>query len=86
MMMAMMMAGMMKAMALGALGLLAMKALTVSSLAFLLSAIVGLKKLLSKGDEGHHEVVQVHGHHDYHHRRAMDLAAHDLAYKGQKAT
>jgi hypothetical protein len=83
------MAGMMKAMALGALGLLAMKALTVSSLAFLLSAIVGLKKLLSKGDDGHHEVVQVHsggGHHDYHHRRAMDLAAHELAYKGQKAT
>ncbi|XP_065351711.1 uncharacterized protein LOC135947073 [Cloeon dipterum] len=84
MMLAMMMAGMMKAMALGALGLLAMKALTVSSLAFLLSAIVGLKKLLSKGDDGGHEVVQVHGHHgDYHHRRALDLAAHDLAYNGQ---
>ncbi|XP_059490965.1 uncharacterized protein LOC132205725 [Neocloeon triangulifer] len=86
MMIAMMMAGMMKAMALGALGLLAMKALTVSSLAFLLSAIVGLKKLLSKGDDGGHEVVQVHGHgghHDYH-RRAIDLASHELAYSAQK--
>lgn len=94
MMVMMMMGGMMKAMALGALGLLAMKALTVSSLAFLLSAVVGLKKLVSKKDDddgGHYvQVVGGHGHghggSDYHGRSfvADSEDAQQLAYRGQQ--
>ncbi|KAF4528613.1 hypothetical protein B566_EDAN009217 [Ephemera danica] len=93
--MMMMMGGMMKMMAMGALAMLAMKALTVSSLAFMLSVIVGLKKLLSKkdDDDGGHvvQVVGSGGHGgggggDYH-RRAFLVdsgSAHQLAYRGQR--
>lgn len=47
--------------ALGALALLAGKALIVSKLALVLASIIGLKKLVSSHDHGH-EVVQVGGH------------------------
>ena len=46
--------------ALGALALLAGKALIVSKLALVLASIIGLKKLVSSHEHGH-EVVQV-GH------------------------
>jgi hypothetical protein len=42
--------------ALGALALLAGKALIVSKLALVLASIIGLKKLVSGNDHGHHEV------------------------------
>lgn len=45
--------------ALGALALLAGKALIVSKLALVLASIIGLKKLVSSGHEHGHEVVQV---------------------------
>ncbi|XP_011314567.1 uncharacterized protein [Fopius arisanus] len=67
---ALMMGKMLGAMGFGALGLLAMKALMVSSLALMLSLIVAAKKFSSSGssDGGHHvvyaqEVSSGHGHH-----------------------
>ena len=42
--------------ALGTLALLAGKALIVSKLALVLASIIGLKKLISSHDHGHHEV------------------------------
>ncbi|KAJ8684347.1 hypothetical protein QAD02_020139 [Eretmocerus hayati] len=42
--------------ALGALALLAGKALIISKLALVLASIIGLKKLVSSHDHGHHEV------------------------------
>ncbi|XP_060528770.1 uncharacterized protein LOC132703491 [Cylas formicarius] len=58
--------GTMVPLALGALALLAGKALIVSKLALVLAGIIGLKKLLSSGHSGHHdsghvEVVSGHG-------------------------
>ncbi|XP_015114409.1 uncharacterized protein LOC107039357 [Diachasma alloeum] len=70
MILALMMGKMLGAMGFGALGLLAGKALMVSSLALMLSLIVAAKKFASSGssDGGHHvvyaqEVSSGHGHH-----------------------
>ncbi|XP_008548241.1 uncharacterized protein LOC103571745 [Microplitis demolitor] len=66
--------------ALGALALLAGKALIVSKLALVLASIIGLKKLVSS-HEGGHEVVQVgHGGSGW----ARSSAAQDLAYSAYK--
>lgn len=65
MMMGMMMAKMMGALGFAGVGALAAKALGVSMMALLLSAVVGLKKL-SEGGHG--------GGHSDHHRRRRDLA------------
>jgi lactoylglutathione lyase len=84
--------------AIGGLFLLASKALIISKIALVLSLIIALKKLLSQkqgGGGGHH-------HHDSHHgwqpssggggggwdRRSLedDVAAQNLAYRGQIAT
>lgn len=46
--------------ALGALALLAGKALIISKLALVLAAIIGLKKLFSGGHGGHETVHEVH--------------------------
>ncbi|XP_072935310.1 uncharacterized protein Osi5 [Epargyreus clarus] len=48
----------------GGLGLLTMKALAVSALALMLSAVVGVKKLTSHDDHDEHQVIYAgHGHH-----------------------
>jgi hypothetical protein len=68
-----MMAGLMIPLKLGALAMLAGKALIVSKLALVLAAIVGLKKLLSSGhEESSYQVVQVPGGH-HGHRRNLEL-------------
>lgn len=66
MMMGLMMAKMMGALGFAGVGALAAKALGVSMMALLLSAIVGLKKLAEGGHGG--------GHSD-HHRRRRDLSS-----------
>ncbi|XP_066146302.1 uncharacterized protein Osi8 [Euwallacea fornicatus] len=72
--------------ALGALALLAGKALIVSKLALVLAGIIGLKKLLS-GQSGHHEsghveVVSAGGHHGSGWGRSYDTEeANRLAYQ-----
>ncbi|CAG2053900.1 unnamed protein product [Timema podura] len=76
--MGLMMKGMMGALGLGGVGLLAMKALMVSGMAFMLAAIVGIKGLTSKDDGGgtHHvNVVPVHHggeHGHYKKKRSID--------------
>lgn len=68
--------------ALGALALLAGKALIVSKLALVLASIIGLKKLVSSHDHGH-EVVQVgHGGGSGWARSS----AQELAYSAYKPT
>ncbi|XP_029160718.1 uncharacterized protein LOC114932598 [Nylanderia fulva] len=68
--------------ALGALALLAGKALIVSKLALVLAAIIGLKKLVSGGHDHGHEVVQVGGHGS----SGWGRSGHDLAYSAYKPT
>ncbi|XP_063229128.1 uncharacterized protein LOC134534576 [Bacillus rossius redtenbacheri] len=73
--MGLMMKGVLGAIGLGGAALLAMKALMVSMMALMLSAIVGVKKLASKDDDHgtHHvQVVPVHhsgGEHGHYRRR-----------------
>nr|XP_046492957.1 uncharacterized protein LOC124224798 [Neodiprion pinetum] len=68
--------------ALGALALLAGKALIVSKLALVLASIIGLKKLVSGGgDGGGHEVVQVAGGHG---SSGWARSSHDIAYSAYK--
>lgn len=68
--------------ALGALALLAGKALIVSKLALVLASIIGLKKLVSGGGGDHgHEVVQVAGGHG---SSGWARSSHDLAYSAYK--
>jgi len=69
--------------ALGALALLAGKALIVSKLALVLAAIIGLKKLLGGGGHGHdagHEVVVSGGHSSGWGRAYQKEEAQNLAY------
>ncbi|NP_001161266.1 osiris 8 precursor [Nasonia vitripennis] len=61
--------------ALGTLALLAGKALIVSKLALVLASIIGLKKLVSSHDHGHHEV---------HSGGGWARAGQDLAYSAYK--
>ncbi|KAL6432063.1 hypothetical protein ACFW04_006643 [Cataglyphis niger] len=67
--------------ALGALALLAGKALIVSKLALVLAAIIGLKKLVSGGHDHGHEVVQVGGGHG---SSGWGRSGHELAYSAYK--
>lgn len=68
--------------ALGALALLAGKALIVSKLALVLASIIGLKKLVSGGGEsGGHEVVQVGGGHG---SSGWARSSHDIVYSAYK--
>ncbi|XP_033340693.1 uncharacterized protein LOC117228797 [Megalopta genalis] len=67
--------------ALGALALLAGKALIVSKLALVLASIIGLKKLVSGGGDHGHEVVQVGGGHG---SSGWARSSHDLAYSAYK--
>ncbi|KAF7987584.1 hypothetical protein HCN44_003447 [Aphidius gifuensis] len=66
--------------ALGALALLAGKALIVSKLALVLASIIGLKKLVSSHESHGHEVVQVGGHGG----SGWARSAQDLAYSAYK--
>lgn len=67
--------------ALGALALLAGKALIVSKLALVLASIIGLKKLVSGGHDHGHEVVQVGGGHG---SSGWARAGHEMAYSAYK--
>lgn len=79
MMMGMMMAKMMAALGFGGVGMLALKALGVSMMALMLSAILGLKKLSDGGGHGgghggrqnvYYDIEEVHhGHGDEEHER-----------------
>ncbi|XP_046816766.1 uncharacterized protein LOC124423237 [Vespa crabro] len=68
--------------ALGALALLAGKALIVSKLALVLASIIGLKKLVSSGHEHGHEVVQVAA--GGHGSSGWARSSHELAYSAYK--
>ncbi|KAI4495824.1 hypothetical protein M0802_008447 [Mischocyttarus mexicanus] len=68
--------------ALGALALLAGKALIVSKLALVLASIIGLKKLVSGGHEHGHEVVQVAA--GGHGSSGWARSSHELAYPAYK--
>ncbi|XP_018372115.1 PREDICTED: uncharacterized protein LOC108766997 [Trachymyrmex cornetzi] len=68
--------------ALGALALLAGKALIVSKLALVLASIIGLKKLVSGSHEHGHEVVQVGG--GGHGSGGWARSGHDIAYSAYK--
>ncbi|RLU18748.1 hypothetical protein DMN91_009105 [Ooceraea biroi] len=67
--------------ALGALAMLAGKALIVSKLALVLASIIGLKKLVSGHDHGH-EVIQVGG--GGHGSSGWARSGHELAYSAYK--
>ncbi|XP_014272576.1 uncharacterized protein [Halyomorpha halys] len=72
-MMMLMMASMMLPLKMGALAMLAGKALIISKLALALAAIVGLKKLLGGDDhQDSYQVVQVPAGHS-HRKRSLDL-------------
>ncbi|XP_011880701.1 PREDICTED: uncharacterized protein LOC105569120 [Vollenhovia emeryi] len=68
--------------ALGALALLAGKALIVSKLALVLASIIGLKKLVSGGHDHGHEVVQVGG--GGHGSGGWARSGHEIAYSAYK--
>lgn len=74
--------------ALGALALLAGKALIISKLALVLAGIIGLKKLLSGGHGGHETVHEVHagGHGSGWGRSYEKEAAAQLAYNAYAPT
>ncbi|XP_008214978.1 uncharacterized protein LOC103317766 [Nasonia vitripennis] len=77
MMMALMMGKTMAAMGFGALALLAMKALMVSSLALMLSLIVAAKKLASSKEDDSHHVVYAQEVSSHHRRRRSLGSKHD---------
>lgn len=61
---------MMASLGFGAVGALALKALGVSMMALMLSAIVGLKKLTEGGGDGGHQVHYVSADH---HRKRREI-------------
>lgn len=83
---ALMMAGMTAAAVMGPLALkmialIAGKALLISKIALVLSAVIALKKLVQPQQSGHessHETVS------YHHGRNIQLDAQHMAYSAQK--
>ncbi|XP_069679303.1 uncharacterized protein [Periplaneta americana] len=86
-------AGMMAQLFMGKIALIAGKALLVAKIALVLSAIVGLKKLLGGGGGGgggeSHQVVYASGGHEHGgwQRRSLSsdpLQAHDMAYRAHK--
>lgn len=78
--------------AIGALALLAFKALIVGKLALVLAVIIGIQKLLAnKSPQPSYEVVshphytEEHGHHSSggYGRSLQDSGAQEMAYRGQ---
>lgn len=89
---AMAMGGMMVQLAMSKIALIAGKALLIGKIALLLSAVIGLKKLISSGQgDSHPQVVYATGGGEHSHgswgRRSMadENAAQDLAYRGHRA-
>lgn len=80
--------GMMGAMWLGAIALMAGKALTVSMMALMLALLASLKKGGGGGEHStSYEVISVptgHGHHSHHGRSLVEGV--QLAYRGHNAT
>jgi len=76
--------------AIGALALLAFKALVVGKLALVLAVIIGIQKLLanSKSQQSyevvsHPHYTEEHGHHGGYRRSLEGQNAQDMAYRGQ---
>lgn len=76
--------------AIGALALLAFKALVVGKLALVLAVIIGIQKLLanSKSQQSyevvsHPHYTEEHGHHTGYRRSLEGQNAQDMAYRGQ---
>lgn len=88
MMAALAMGGMMVQMAMSKIALIAGKALLVGKIALLLSAVIGLKKLVSGGGgDSHPQVVYASAsdHGGWGKRSiAEEQEAQDMAYRGQK--
>jgi len=85
---AIMMKKMLAAIGIGAVGVLAAKALGVATMALVLTAIIGLKKLTESDHKSEPEVHYVKAHQsDYHHRRKREvdensyLKNHDIVYQ-----
>lgn len=82
---AIMMKKMLAAIGIGAVGVLAAKALGVATMALVLTAIIGLKKLTESDHKSEPEVHYVKAHQsDYHHRRKRDVnenSNHDIVYQ-----
>lgn len=86
------MAAMMAQMFMGKIALIAGKALLVAKIALVLSAIIGLKKLVgsSGGGESHPQVVYASGGHDHGGWQGRSMSppdpsqAHAMAYRSQK--
>ncbi|KAJ2940087.1 hypothetical protein O0L34_g14124 [Tuta absoluta] len=76
-----MMAKALGAAGLGGVGLLTAKALSLSALALVLSAIVGVKKMTQHEDHDDHQVIYADAHHGHHHRRRRELET-PLPYQG----
>lgn len=81
-----MMKKMLAAIGIGAVGVLAAKALGVATMALVLTAIIGLKKLTESDHKSEPEVHYVKAHQsEYHHRRKRDvnedLKNHDIVYQ-----
>ena len=76
--------------ALGALALIAFKALIIGKIALIISLIIGLQKLLAYKSQSYEVVAHpVHDyghevHHDHGHGWARSSAGSDLAYKAYK--
>jgi hypothetical protein len=85
------MAAMMGQMFMGKIALIAGKALLVAKIALVISAVVGLKKLVgSGGGDSHPQVVYASGGHEHGmwHGRSIasdHLQAHDMAYRAHRA-
>lgn len=86
------MAAMLGQMFMGKIALIAGKALLVAKIALVLSAIVGLKKLVgsSGGGESHPQVVYATGGHEHGMWQGRSISsdpleAHDMAYRAHKA-
>uniref|UniRef100_A0A1I8P6E1 Uncharacterized protein n=1 Tax=Stomoxys calcitrans TaxID=35570 RepID=A0A1I8P6E1_STOCA len=88
MMAALMMSKMMAVMGLGGLGALAMKALGVSMMALMMTAMVGMKSFANQGGETTHSVqyVTADGHHHHKRRRRRSSGNNRNSYNAEHAT
>lgn len=71
--------------AIGALALLAFKALVVGKLALVLAVIIGIQKLLANKGQSYEVVSHPHytEDHGHHYGRSLQNDAQDMAYRGQ---
>lgn len=81
MLMGLMMGKMVAALGFGGVGALAMKALGVSMMALMLSALIGLKKLTENSGGESHQVHYVNAQSE-HHRRRREATEDSLPYRG----